>query len=83
MNPSTSVSGGTCAKGKWSCPGKSATKNEIWFIVPEDIPANKEIKLDLVGINNPCTTRPTGTFKVTTWTPDGKFKIDDGYDSNT
>jgi hypothetical protein len=81
MNPATSVSGGTCSK--WQCPGKKATKNEIWFIVPEDIPANKEIQLDLVGVNNPCSTRPTGTIRVTTWTPDGKFKVDDGYDTNT
>lgn len=81
MNPNTSVSGGTCSE--WSCPGKKATKNEIWFVVPKDIPAGEEIKLDIVGVNNPGTTRPTGTFKVTTFTPDGKFKIDDGYDTNT
>jgi len=69
MNPNTSISGGTCSE--WSCPGKFATEDEIWFIVPKDIPAGEEIKLDIVGVNNPGTTRPTGTFKVTTFTPDG------------
>lgn len=41
MNPSTSVSGGTCRK--WSCPEKMATNKVIWFLVSEELPANKEI----------------------------------------
>lgn len=41
MNPSTSVSGGTCRK--WSCPEKMATSRVIWFLVSEELPANKEI----------------------------------------
>lgn len=66
MNPSTSVSGGTCSK--WSCPGNLATESEITFVIPSEIPANTEIIIDIVGIDNPRTTRPTGTFRVTTYT---------------
>jgi hypothetical protein len=40
MNPSTSVSGGSCRI--WSCPEKMATDKVIYFIVSEDLPANKE-----------------------------------------
>lgn len=81
MNPSTSVSGGSCRK--WSCPEKMATKKEIWFLINEDLPANKEITIDIVGIDNPRTTKPTGVFHVTTYNQDKVSKIDEGYDSNT
>jgi len=40
MNPSTSVSGGSCRI--WSCPEKMATDKVIYLIVSEDLPANKE-----------------------------------------
>jgi hypothetical protein len=74
MNPSTSVSGGSCRK--WSCPEKMATNKVIWFLINEELPANKEIKIEIVGIDNPRTTKPTGVFHVTTYDSDKTSKID-------
>lgn len=78
MMPQSTVSGGTCRK--WKCPETLATPNVIFFIVPAEVPGNAEIRIDLVGISNPRTTRPTDSFHIITYIEDGKSEIDKGYD---
>jgi len=81
FSPDSTMSGGTC--NQWSCPKEDATSTQIVFRVPNELAAGQEIKIDLTGIENPRTTKPTGTFKITTYDTDKTSEIDIGYDQNT
>jgi len=81
FSPDSTMSGGTC--NQWSCPKEDATETQIVFRVPNEITAGQVIKIDLTGIENPRTTKPTGTFQVTTYDTDKTSEIDIGYDQNT
>jgi hypothetical protein len=82
MTPASTMSGGTCTDG-WTCPETDATPSEIIYKVPDEVPAGENITITLVGITNPRTTKPTGTFRITTYDTDKESEIDVGYDINT
>ena len=81
MSPASTMSGGTCRE--WTCPEDDATESVIVFKVPDDVPAGENITINLVGITNPRTTKPTGVFRITTYDTDKESEIDVGYDINT
>lgn len=82
MTPASTMSGGTCTDG-WSCPESDASPNQIIYKVPDEVPAGETLTITLVGITNPRTTKPTGTFRITTYDTDKESEIDVGYDINT
>jgi len=57
---------------------EDATESQIVFRVPSEIPVGQEIKLELTGIGNPRTTKPTGTFKIIMYDVDKTSEIDIG-----
>jgi hypothetical protein len=81
MSPSSTMSGGTCRE--WTCSDTDATESIIIYKVPDDVPAGENITINIVGITNPRTTKPTGTFSITTYDTDKTSEIDVGYDINT
>jgi hypothetical protein len=82
MSPASTMSGGTCTDG-WTCPETDATESQIIYKVPDEILPGENITINLVGITNPRTTKPTGTFRITTYDTDKESEIDVGYDINT
>lgn len=60
LNVDVTMSGGICAK--WSCPRDDAKKDELWILVPQTIPAGEETIIEIVGVQNPRTFKPTGVF---------------------
>lgn len=81
LTPATAISGGTCSK--WTCETADVTSSQIIFQTTEDVKGGDDISIDIVGIQNPRTTQPTDTFKITTYFTDKVSVIDSGYDSNT
>jgi len=79
MTDST-MSGGICAK--WSCPSADAKKDELWILVPQTIPAGDETIIEIMGVQNPRTFKPTGVFTITTYA-DKISVIDEGFNVGT
>jgi len=77
--PSSSISGGSCRS--YGCSENDTGVDYIIFTMPnnESIETGETFTIDLVGVVNPRTTEPTGTFHVSTFDQNG-IPIDEGYD---
>jgi hypothetical protein len=83
---SSAISGGSCRV--YSCSEANTGADYIIFTIPSTgefsngIEAGSDLIIDLVGVINPRTTEPTGTFHISTF-DDNETPIDEGYDVNT
>lgn len=76
----STMSGGICSK--WSCPRADIKKDELWILVPVEVPAGEETEIEIVGVLNPRTFKQTGTITITTYA-DKVSVIDEGFNVGT
>jgi len=84
MNPGKTMKNGYCAKigCKWTWPQSNATEKYIIMLMLQRVPAGEHMIVDLAGITNPNTRRPTGQIVVSTFGTDGVSLIDTGFNQS-
>lgn len=68
---------GTCTVRKCTT---DTNEYQIVYLIPEGVPAGQSITLEIGGLRNPRSIRPSDAIVVITMDPDGTSQIDSGFD---
>jgi hypothetical protein len=77
LQVSSTLSTGSCKV--YTCMNNYATESGVRFLIADGQAKGSEVNLEIGGVTNPRSFKPSGDIVVTSFDTDGESKIDVGY----